>query len=112
MTGLYKAAIEVLKQQGAAIVEVNMLEAINPLRTPEFAIMQYEFKDGLNRYLATANAKVKSLADVIAFNTGNAAQAMPYFQQEIWSEKSEARGSLNDKEYTEALKKTSARAKS
>lgn len=105
MTGLYKAAIEVLKKQGAVIIEVDLLEATNPLGDAEFTIMQYEFKDGLNRYLATANAKVKSLADVIAFNTGNAAQAMPYFQQEIL-EQSEVRGSLSDKEYKEALKKT------
>jgi amidase len=43
--------------------------------------LQYEFKEGLNSYLA-ANAKVKNLNEVIAFNTANADKAMPYFKQE------------------------------
>ena len=34
-------------------------------------LMQYEFKDGVNSYLATANSKMKVLADVIAFNKEN-----------------------------------------
>ena len=63
----------------------------------------YEFKDGLNRYLATANAQVKTLADVISFNKNNEAKAMPYFKQETL-ESSEKSGELKNKEYTDALK--------
>jgi amidase len=32
--------------------------------------------------LATANAKVKTLKEVIDFNTANEDKAMPYFKQE------------------------------
>ena len=49
----------------------------------EFELMKYEFKDGLNKYLATSNSKMKSLEDVIRFNKENATSAMPYFRQEI-----------------------------
>ena len=48
-------------------------------------------------------APVKTLADVIAFNTANAERTMPYFQQEILV-RAEARGGLDTPEYREALK--------
>ncbi len=80
---LLKAALDVLRQQGATIVEVEVLKATGPLSEPEFQVLLYEFKDGLNRYLATAGAGVRSLADVIAFNRAHAAESMPFFQQEI-----------------------------
>jgi amidase len=67
-------------------------------------VLQYEFKDGVNKYLSTANAKVKSLKDVIDFNKQNGATAMPFFKQEIL-EMSEAKGDLNSSEYKEALSK-------
>lgn len=107
---LYKAAIETLKQQGATIVEVELLNQYKDLGDAEFDVMLYEFKDGLNRYLSAANAKVKSLADVIAFNKNNADKAMPYFKQELL-EMSEAKGDISSKEYTEALKKSQSSRK-
>src|SRR5205823_14537467 len=53
---------------------------------------------------------VKSLDDVIAFNKQNEAKAMPYFKQELL-ESSNAKGDLNSKEYTDALKKTTSSRK-
>ncbi|MBK8427694.1 MAG: amidase [Lewinellaceae bacterium] len=107
---LYKAAIETLKQQGATIVEVELLNQYKDLGDAEFDVMLYEFKDGLNRYLSAANAKVKSLADVIAFNKNNADKAMPYFKQELL-EMSESKGDISSKEYAEALKKSQSSRK-
>ncbi|AMM52927.1 amidase [Rufibacter sp. DG15C] len=95
---LYKKAIEVLKSKGATVVEVEIAAKIGELGGDEFKVLQYEFKDGVNKYLATANAKVKSLKDVIEFNKQNAAKAMPYFKQEILEE-SEKLGDLKSKEY-------------
>ncbi|GAB4027735.1 amidase [Spirosoma gilvum] len=102
---LYKEAIEILKKQGATIVEVELMKGLREMGGAEFTVLQYEFKDGLNRYLSKANARVKSLADVIAFNKKNQDKAMPYFKQETL-ESSEAKGDLSSKEYTEALAKT------
>ncbi len=105
VVGLYKAAIDVLKKQGATVVEVDLLKRLRDIGPAEFTVLQYEFKDGVNKYLATANAPVKTLADVIAFNRKNEAKAMPYFKQETL-ESSEAKGGLDSSEYTDALKKT------
>jgi amidase len=100
---LYKQAIELLRNKGATIVEVELLKQYGPLFEAEFTVFKYEFKNGLNRYLASANAKVKTLADVISFNKNNEAMAMPYFKQETL-ESSEKTGELRNKEYTDALK--------
>lgn len=105
VVAFYKSAIETLKQQGAEIIETDLMNAIHEAGDAEFLLMQYEFKNGLNKYLSTANAKVKSLADVIAFNKANESKAMPYFKQETL-EISETRGDLSSQEYKDALAKT------
>lgn len=66
--------------------------------------MKYEFKDGLNNYLKSANGKVKSLAELIEFNKKNDAKVMPFFKQEVL-EDSNTKGGLDSKEYTDALQK-------
>ena len=48
-----------LKQQGAEIIEIEYLDNINKLGDAEFDLMQFEFKDGLNKYLAATHAHVK-----------------------------------------------------
>jgi amidase len=104
VVALFQEAITLLKAQGATVVEVDLLKLLTEPNSVEGMILQYEFKDGLNKYLATANAKAKTLADVIAFNTANEKRAMPYFKQETL-EKSQARGGLDSTEYQDALKK-------
>lgn len=101
---LLSEAIAVMKSKGATIIEVDLLSKVREIDDAEYAVLQYEFKDGLNRYLSTANARMKSLKDVIAFNRQNENTAMPYFKQEIL-ESSEAKGGLDSPEYREALKK-------
>lgn len=110
VVGLYKETIEVLKKQGATVIEIELQKSTNELGDAEFTILQYEFKDGVNNYLAKANAKVKTLADVIAFNKQNEATAMPFFKQETL-EKCEAKGTLSEKEYTDALAKSTGARK-
>jgi amidase len=107
---LFKKAIEVLKAQGATIVEVDVLKQINPLGDAEYDVLLYEFKDGVNKYLATANAKVKTLADVIAFNKQNESKAMPYFKQEILESSQKLEG-LSSPKYLEARRKSQAGAR-
>jgi amidase len=102
---LLNAALEVLRKQGATIVEVDIVKHTNPLSAAEFDVLLYEFKDGVNRYLAGAGAAVMTLAGVIAFNRRHAAQAMPFFQQEIleMAEKTDGPGSAK---YRAAVQKT------
>ncbi len=102
---LYKKAIEILKEKGAVIVEVDLLKKTDSIGRAEFIVLQYEFKDGLNKYLSKANANVKSLKEIIEFNNQHADKAMPFFKQDILIS-SEAMGDLQSKEYIDALEKT------
>ncbi|HWZ14232.1 MAG TPA: amidase [Mucilaginibacter sp.] len=105
MDALFQQAIDTLKNNGATIVEVELNKQLKKIGTAENTVLQFEFKDGLNKYLSTANSKVKSLADVIAFNKQNEAKAMPFFKQEIL-EQSEKRGGLDNTEYLNAVNLT------
>jgi amidase len=104
---LLQKAIDQMKSQGAVIVEVDFMSKYQELGNKEFTIMKYEFKDGLNRYLASSNSKMKSLEDVIKFNKQNEATAMPYFKQEIM-DSSQVMGDLNSKGYKEAMSELTA----
>ncbi|MEP7079227.1 MAG: amidase [Ginsengibacter sp.] len=109
VVALYQKAIELLKEKGAEIVEIELIKKTAPLGRAQYIVLQYEFKDGLNKYLSRANAKVKSLKEVIEFNEENADKAMPFFKQEILIN-CEAKGGLESAEYKEAvMKSTSAR---
>jgi amidase len=102
---LFKQAVELLKAQGATVVEVEIDKPADAFGEAEYDVLLYEFKDGVNKYLATANASVKTLADVIAFNTTNQPKAMPFFQQEIL-EASQKLDGLNSPKYQAALRKS------
>jgi amidase len=111
VVALYKQAIGVLKKQGADVVEVELVKSINPLGPEEFTVLQYEFKDGVNKYLAgVSGAGSRSLKEVITFGEKNAARVMPYFLQETL-ESSDKKGGLNSREYLDALKKSTGARK-
>lgn len=107
VVALYKDAIELMKKQGAEIIETDIMKMIEKAGAVEYTMMLFEFKDGLNKYLSTTNAKVKSLTDVIAFNKTNEDKAMPYFKQEIL-EASNEKGDLSSKEYIDAIALTTS----
>ncbi|MFE3849396.1 amidase [Flavobacterium sp. LB3P45] len=111
INALLEDAVNLLKKQGAIIIEIDYLDKINALGQAEFEVLQYEFKDGLNKYLAKANAKVKTLKEVIVFNKSNEDKAMPYFKQETL-ESSDAKKGLDDKIYVDALAKSFEGSKS
>ena len=102
---LLNKTIALLKEKGATIVEVDVLKPVYAIGEAENTILHYEFKDGLNKYLAAANAKVKSLKEVIAHNNENEAEIMPFFKQETLI-KSEKKGGLDSKKYKDALAKS------
>ncbi|MBD2721772.1 amidase [Hymenobacter armeniacus] len=102
---LLKAAVEALKAQGATVVEIELNKLVNPLGEAEFDVLLYEFKDGVNKYLAGAGASVKNLADVIAYNNAHAAEAMPIFGQETLI-RAEATDGLGNAKYKAAVQKS------
>jgi amidase len=109
VVSLLNKTIALLKEKGATIVEVDVVKPIYAIGEAENSILHYEFKDGLNKYLSKANAKVKSLKDVIEYNNQHEAETMPFFKQETLIS-SEKKGGLDSKEYKDALvKSTSSR---
>ena len=102
---LLQKAIDDMKAQGAEIVEIEYLEKLNAGGGAEYDVLCYEFKEGINKYLATAHSPMKSLKDLIDFNKKNEDQAMPTFKQETF-EKCEFKGDLSSKEYLQALEKS------
>ena len=74
------------------------------LSAAETEVLLYEFKAGLNAYLArtSLDSEVLSLADLIEFNINRAADEMPYFGQERLLA-AEAKGPLSEPAYLDAL---------
>lgn len=106
IVALYKQAIALMQKLGATIIETEIIKPVNDATgNAEFQVLLYEFKEGVNRYLAAANTSMKSITDIIAFNKGHEQNAMPYFKQEIL-EMANDKGDLTSKEYTESLAKT------
>ena len=105
VNSLLDESLNLLKKKGAILIEIEYQDQINALRGAEFDVLQYEFKDGLNKYLSSGNAKVKSLKEVIAFNNDNEDRAMPYFKQELL-ESSNGKKTLEDKKYLQAYEKS------
>jgi amidase len=100
---LIEKAIVDLKRLGAEIVDPVDL-AQPTYNDAELRILLYELKADLPKYLASfaPEAKVKTLADVIAFNRAHQDREMGWFGQELF-EKAEALGGLDSKEYLDSL---------
>ena len=102
---LLQKAAELMKQQGAEIIELDYLDKLNALGDAESDVLKYEFKYGINKYLATAGSPMKTLKDLIAFNKTNEDKAMPSFKQELF-ESSDEKAGLDSKDYLQALEKS------
>lgn len=98
-----EAALATLRSKGATIVDIDFRSKFKDLGGAPYTVLLYQFKAGVNQYLANSRAPVKNLDDVIAFNVANADRAMPFFKQSIL-EKAVKKGDLNEKEYLEALR--------
>ncbi len=103
---LMTAAIEILKKQGAVVIDPVEIKSFNQLGNAEDIVLHYELKADMNAYLARLgpNAPVHTLKEIIEFNEKNAKTEMPYFGQDVFI-KAEATKGLTDKEYLTALAK-------
>lgn len=95
------AALDAMKKAGAVLIDVKFPN-LRKFGDAEFLVLQYEFKDGLEKYLRGRGSKYKTLDDLIKFNNDDAAREMPYFKQAIF-ESSAKKGPLTDKEYLDAV---------
>jgi amidase len=103
----YETALAVLKGLGATLVEVKK-PAMEGMSAASYDVLQYEFKADLNAYLATTRAdqvQVRTLEDLIAFDTAHADREMPLFGQEIFA-MTQAKAGLDDAAYKAAREKS------
>ncbi len=103
---VFDEAVAELKRRGAEVIDPVDVPNIKDLGDPEFEVMLYEFKAGLEAYLATLGPKapIRTLADAIAFNSRNKDREMPHFGQETFL-KAQEKGPLTTPAYREALDK-------
>jgi amidase len=103
---LMEQVLDVIKKQGATIVDPADLETHGKFDDSEATVLMYELKADLNAYLARLGpgAPVRTLKDIIDFNDRNREKEMPYFGQDLFL-KAQSKGALTDKEYLDALAK-------
>ncbi len=101
-----EAALAEMKKLGATLVDPAEIETWGYFAGPnELEVLLWEFKADLNAYLAALpKARVKTLADVIAFNEAQRDREMPWFAQELF-ERAQKKGPLTDRDYRKALEK-------
>ncbi|HEY2804448.1 MAG TPA: amidase [Gemmatimonadales bacterium] len=106
VTPLYDAAIAVLREKGAVIVDpVSFAQPQGGgggggARGP--SLLEWEFKTDLERYLAewAPTSPIKTLDDLVAFNNREAARELQYFGQETLISAARV-GPLTSPEYIE-----------
>jgi Asp-tRNA(Asn)/Glu-tRNA(Gln) amidotransferase A subunit family amidase len=102
---LFEEAIADMGDAGAEIVDDLEFERPDGFSQATYDLLLYEFKHDLNAYLAgLPDDKLSGLTleKLIAFNEEHADEEMPWFGQEIF-EKAQAKGSLDEEAYREAL---------
>jgi amidase len=99
-----QGVLDLLRQLGAVLVDPAEIPHADDYDATEFDVLLYEFKHGLNAYLAGLpdGTPVRSLSDLIGWNSRHAEAEMPWFGQEIL-EKAEAKGPLTEETYLQAL---------
>ncbi|MBV9768185.1 MAG: hypothetical protein JOZ32_01325, partial [Bryobacterales bacterium] len=95
--------VDALKKAGAEVIDPADLATYGQMEGPEQQVLLYEFKDGINRYLARlpASSPARTLNELIAFNEKNRAREMPFFAQELFIQ-AEAKGPLTGAAYLKA----------
>ena len=104
ITKTFNAALEELKQSGAILVNIekepDMPEGYDAMA---YDLLKYEFKDGLNAYLASTpeSVQTRTLKELIAFNEDHKGIELTLFDQSIFLA-SQAMKTLDDPEYIKA----------
>jgi amidase len=95
-----EVAIKTLRDAGATVVDAE-IPTEGQWSDDELTLMLYEFKSGLERYLAKHDAPLKTLTQIIGYNQQYPKSEMPYFGQELF-EQANAKGGLGSAEYIAA----------
>jgi amidase len=97
------ALVAALRSAGAEVIDPVKINSLGKFGGATGTVLTYEFKDGINRYLAEPGrmTPMKTLADLIAFNEMHRDQEMRLFGQEDFVA-AQASGPLTDQAYLDA----------
>jgi amidase len=102
---LMEQSLEVMKKQGATLVDPADIETFGKFDETELLVLLYELKADLNEYLGRlGDSPAHTLKEIIDFNERNRKKEMPWFGQDLFV-KAQAKGPLTEKEYVDALAK-------
>lgn len=101
-----ESCLQQLSKLGATVIDPADDPALGRFGEAEGEVLHYEFKSGLNSYLANLGPKapVRTLQEVIDFNDRNKEKELMYFGQETFL-KAQEKGQLTDQKYLDALEK-------
>jgi amidase len=85
-------ALSLLSAAGAEIVDVTLPMLKDLDESAELTLLLVELKVSLATYLATRDAEVRTLDDVVAFNRAHARTEMPWFGQSLLERALETEG--------------------
>jgi len=95
-----EVAIKTLREAGATVVDAE-IPTDGQWSDDENTLLLYEFKSGLERYLARYDAPLKTLSQLIGYNQQFRTTEMPFFGQELF-EQANAKGGLGEEAYISA----------
>lgn len=97
--GIFDAAVEVMKGQGAIIVDPAQIKTARQIVYS--SVVLNEFKAALNAYLSKlpAGAKLRTLKDIIAFNNEHPIAALRYGQTTLLAAETTTSGTLTETPY-------------
>ena len=101
---VFETALARLSAAGAALIDIADRIDRQAIGAAEAVVLRTEFKAGLEAYLAARDptkVRVRSLADLIAFNIAHADQEMPLFGQDLLVA-ADAAEDLSDPDYLKA----------
>jgi len=90
--GFAEHALDVMKDLGATIVDCDTGDVFQ-YTDDEFTALLYEFKAQIAQYLATlTNTNMRTLADLINFNTVHCRQELVYYGQDVFEAAEQTNG--------------------
>jgi amidase len=98
-------AVTMLRALGAIVTDPVLLPEAEKISAPEFGALCYEFKYGINAYLAYiaefgfGGVLPRTLAELIDFNKRNADLVLSRFGQEVFEQAEATSGDLADPDY-------------
>ncbi|HUW78407.1 MAG TPA: amidase family protein [Candidatus Nanopelagicaceae bacterium] len=82
---LFESSVSTLARAGIHLLDVDLVEPDENIGEDEFDVLLHELVSDLGDYLqARHGSRVKSLADVVAFNAQNAETELAFFGQELF----------------------------